>query len=52
MELVAADSMISRFCTVLISTKYILIDKSEAIWKCLLIKMIENVNSSMNRENM
>lgn len=52
MELVAADSMISRFCTVLISTKYILIDQSEAIWKCLLIKIIENINSSMNRENM
>lgn len=52
MELVAADSMISRLCTVLISTKYILIDKSEAIWKCLLIKIIGSLNSSMTRENM
>lgn len=52
MELVATDSMISRLCTVLISTKYILIDKSEAIWKCLLIKIIGNINSSMTRENM
>lgn len=52
MELVAADSMISRLCTVLISTKYILIDKSEAIWKCLLIKTIGNINWSKTRENM
>lgn len=50
-ELVAADSMISRLRTVLISTKSILIDKSEAIWKCLLIKIIGKINSSMTGGN-